>query len=259
MKFILFAFTILFSTSCSLIVFPPTESKIRAKKGFEWIEQFSSDRRFTFMIEKGAIQENQYNRLEETVRIHLDRCIKFLDISDPNEKYTYVIVASRERVKNLIGVSPQATANPSKCLIVGDPAALQVAHELAHVVSIRFLGSSKQWIQEGVAVATDDHWFNYDLHALANHLRIQGNLLAMSELASNFKNYNTLITYPQAGSFIKFLKENYGSAKLKEFWKSGGSNADKIFGQDLLSIERAWIATISSNTSPINGVYKIQS
>lgn len=182
---------------------------------------------------------------DEAVHAFLHRTLAFLDLEDPRERYTFAIVGSRRRMKDLLGVAPQAMANPDQRLVVGEPAALEVAHELAHIVSIRALGRSETWLQEGLSVAVDDRWFDQDLHALAHHLQIRGVLRPIRALARDFSTHDTLITYPQAGSFVKFLKETYGAAAFKAFWRSGHGDAAKAYGKELDQLEQEWLRIIS--------------
>lgn len=242
---LLAASLLLLSPGCGLIVLPPTEAKVRAKGGFEWIEEHTADGRFTFLTERGVLLKEPLARRDEIVHAFLQRTLAFLDLEDPRERCTFAIVGSRRRMKDLLGVAPQAIANPDQRLVVGEPAALEVAHELAHVVSIRALGRSETWLQEGLAVAVDDRWFDQDLHALAQHLQTRGVLPPIHALARDFSAQDTLITYPQAGSFVKFLKETYGTAAFKAFWRSGHAGAAKTYGKELDQLEQEWLRFIS--------------
>lgn len=65
-----------------------------------------------------------------------------------------------------------------------------------------------------------------------------------------------MVTYPEAGSFMKFLYERYGRDAVKALWTQGAESIPKVFGESLTQLESEWFAVINS-TSGATG-YKTQ-
>ena len=235
------------STICcsKIILFSPNPDEIRARKDFDWVEERSHDRKFAFLYEKGTLNNSDSEARNRAVHAYLKMSFDFIEEPDRGESYTYIIVSSSARMKELIGYSPQGTAFPGRNLILGEPEVLQVAHELSHVVSIRCWGDSEAWIKEGFAVAVDNQWFDNDLYALTKYLYSTGEFIHLSDLMHNFRKCDSLITYPESGCFIKYIKESYGIEKLHALWKYGPSRIPEIFNRSLPELERDWLDRVA--------------
>ena len=62
----------------------------------------------------------------------------------------------------------------------------------------------------------------------------------------NFRSGNDFINYPIAGSFIKFLYEEYGLETVKITWKGGVFALTQAIGYGLDILETKWIQTIQN-------------
>ena len=160
----------------------------------------------------------------------------------------FFIVESRERMCELIKHKINAGAYPrfnavysvysDKLKAVGD-------HEFHHIIVHKMWGMQDEKIlSEGFAVYSDDKWHDYELHSLCNYLLIKGKLLSLKEISDNFSKHSSLITYPQSGSFIKYLYEKYGCEKLKLLWRNGFKKLENIYNSSLDKIEAEWLETI---------------
>jgi hypothetical protein len=157
------------------------------------------------------------------------------------------LVNSHDRMKDLINYEGNSIAFVSTnvtCHIYSDSIDAFNAHEFMHIVSINSWGESGSWIKEGLAVYADDHWHGYPLHAFCKHLLEQGKLIPLGNVIESFRTHADGISYPEAGSFVKYLYEVYGSTKFKEIWKQGGSEIPHITGKSLSELELEWIRVI---------------
>jgi hypothetical protein len=104
-------------------------------------------------------------------------------------------------------------------------------HESVHTIVILQMGFPPALFTEGVAVAhsTDPvrgiltpRWSGTDVHVLARGYDATGRLPAVSSLlrSSEFFNFDMNMTYPCAGSFVRYLIDTYGLAPLKAYFAS---------------------------------------
>jgi hypothetical protein len=104
-------------------------------------------------------------------------------------------------------------------------------HESVHTIVILQMGFPPALFTEGVAVAhsTDPvrgiltpRWSGTDVHVLARGYDATGRLPAVSSLlrSSEFFNFDMNMTYPSAGSFVRYLIDTYGLAPLKAYFAS---------------------------------------
>lgn len=126
------------------------------------------------------------------------------------------------------------------CFVYSDAIKANGAHEIMHIISINLWGNSESWIKEGLAVFSDDNWHGYNLHRLSKYLMSKKKLIPLKDLMRKFNSYNNLITYPEAGSFVKFIYEEYGGDIVKAIWKKGRNAIPEIIGEDLKTIEQKW-------------------
>ena len=247
---------------CGPILFrDPTPEGLETRNDFHWTQERSADGQFTFLIEQGAEPPSERALRETTLRRSVERSLAFINEPAADERFTYVVVRSPERLKTLIGLlmpSGSAITFPPTNLICGDPGTWRQAHEVAHMVSKHHWGDTAAWMSEGLAVAVDDQWFGFNLHALAKHLDGKGQLIPLDRLIRHFGKFDSLVSYPEAGSFLKFLKETYGIAKVKAIWTRGASHIPEILGVDLPTLEKQWLARVAQADD--HGVdYKVRS
>ena len=104
-------------------------------------------------------------------------------------------------------------------------------HEGVHTLVVLQIGHPPALFNEGVAVAhqTDPargvlvpRWNGTDLHTLAKTYDASGQLPALSALlrSTSFFDFDTNITYPCAGSFVRYLIDTHGLAAFKTYLRS---------------------------------------
>lgn len=141
-------------------------------------------------------------------------------------------------------------------------------HESVHTVVLLHMGHPPSLFTEGIAVAHQvdparglltPRWNDQDLHALARVYDSAGLLPALSAVvvSTDFARLDAQVTYPVSGSFVRYLLDSYGLARMKSFF--AGARFDEAratvdvrfqsaYGRSLDSawVEwRAWLATPS--------------
>ncbi len=138
-------------------------------------------------------------------------------------------------------------------------------HEVIHVYSALF-GSAVALFNEGLAVAhqTDPlqgdftpRWNGTDVHDWAKNFRRQGTLVPLDRLlaSSDFRLVDPNVTYPEAGSFVRFVLDAYGLDRVKQFFRAGNlSDTDDsvrrqflaVYGRSIADVERDWWAMLDA-------------
>ena len=224
-------------------------SKLLNRHGFSWRTKETAH--FLVHYEAGSFAEKE---LEALTRAHEDaipRILELLGESALQEKIHIFAVEDQARMKALTGreLIGQAMADQNAiCCVFSRTTRAVGAHEVMHIVSFRQWGGSKSgrvWLGEGLAVFADDHWQGHDLHALCHYLRDSGDLAPLGRLIQAMTSYTYLVSYPECGSFVKFLYERYGREKVKQLWNAPRvDKVDSIFGKDLPALEAEWLGVI---------------
>jgi hypothetical protein len=138
-------------------------------------------------------------------------------------------------------------------------------HEVVHLYSSLF-GSPVALFNEGLAVAHQvdpvhgdltPRWNMTPLHDHARSFRRQGMLVALgSLLASNdFRRFDSNVTYPEAGSFVRYVLDTYGLGSMKRFFAlcRNTDSADTVrqqfqtaFGRSVTDVEHDWWAMLDA-------------
>ncbi len=176
-----------------------------------------------------------------------------------NEKINSFIFKDSKQKKLLLGTENADIAKPwlHQCFTVCDNYDETLRHEIAHVISSKFgtgilkvAANINPSLIEGVAVAADPFYAEYDIHYMAALAYKNGFKIKIKNLFSgySFLTNTSSLSYIYAGSFVKFLIEKYGIKKLKRLY----SDIDfvKIYKKPVDKLENeyySFIDTISAD------------
>lgn len=134
------------------------------------------------------------------------------------------------------------------------------AHEMTHVIaSVTLSPSHVKILSEGLAVYMDDYWRNNlhditDLHVWADLYLNNSELPSVNDLIHHWDDYESYMTYPVSGSYVKFIFERYGYEKFMNLYLHADKhNIDEltanIYGISIDSLEAQWHHEIVSYTN----------
>lgn len=234
----------------------PTTKSLKNKKGFTWISKSSAN--FNYYFEAATPAERDYEKIAgqmEKSRANVERLLG----GSLGDKTDAFIVDSRARMKQLVGEEGNGFAFGSvnsatsktefvTVMVYSDTIKAIGAHETCHALARLLWGKPHGlWLNEGLAVYSDDQWYGFPLHAVAKALLDKGKLLPVADLLTDnwIKKYPDMVTYPELGSFVKFLYEKYGLDAVKNLWQRGAKNADSAFGKSITALETDWRAELA--------------
>src|SRR5579864_3745590 len=214
----------------------PTAKSLKNKKGFTWIPKSSAN--FNYYYEAGTPAERDFDKISDRMEKSRANVERLLGGSFSGKTESF-IVDSRARMKQLVGEEGNGFAFGSKnpdtsalefvtAMVYSDTIKAIGAHETCHALSHLLWGKPRGlWMDEGLAVCSDDQWNGYPLHSVAKVLADKGKLLPVADLLNDnwIKKYPDMVTYPELGSFVKFLYEKYGLDAVKNLWQRGAKDA----------------------------------
>jgi len=151
----------------------------------------------------------------------------------PDEKITSFVFRTNDEKRKYFGAGNADVAKPwlNQIYLSLDSYEQSLNHELAHVFAGKF---SNNFLKidanynpatvEGIACASDPVYDDLDIHFPA-FLAAKNNLpLSIQNLFSGFSFFANVssLSYIFSGSFCKFLIDEYGIQKFKEFYHTGG-------------------------------------
>jgi hypothetical protein len=214
-----------------------------------WVRH--EDRHFVYFVESGSYGSNRIRELAE--RMHRNRAtvLKTLGEDDVKMKPFAFFVSSRAKMKQLVGaeVNGLAVHASDAIFMVYSPTVDAVTpHELFHLYARKVWGTPKlELINEGMAVYSGGRWHQQPLHQLAAYLKVNRKLIPIDELFEDFSKHEDLVSYPQAGSFMTFLNDKYGTQTIKAVWNRDSPAAfRRAFKKSLSDLEKEWLLMLDS-------------
>jgi len=224
--FLLAALSFLFA-GCGLLslvgIHPEYSSRdLLSNRDFRWLRDSSAS--CNIYYEAGSWAERNPAYLRANADSSTAHVLRMIGEPRFDRRLNYFIVSSRQRMRELVGEELNAVAFPGDfvlCAVANDSLKAIGVHEIFHLITMSAWGSTETWINEGMAVYSDDRWWGVDLHTLAHYLQTNGKLPSLDDLSEHFGGGNVLITYPASGSLMKFLYETYGRENVKILWQNG--------------------------------------
>jgi hypothetical protein len=221
--------------------------KVFQNRNFTWVSDSSKHIRYYFA--PNSVVAKNIDSIKVKSERYMARVLSLIHENDYSSQLDLIFTDSQLKMKELTSVPSNGLANwkyNAIYYVYGDSLKVLGAHEFNHVIVKNMWGetTSYLWLAEGFAGYSDDAWGNYDLHVLCKFLLDNNYLLPISVLQSNFDNYSSMITYPESGSFVKFLYEHYGFQKLKSLWQQGDGRVESIYGKSFKELEAEWISLL---------------
>lgn len=239
---------------CSTVSFGAVPEEFRtstlsSRPGFNWVVERSAHYKFYFEEGSPAARDiTQIERVMESEYSHITSLLGSTNIDFHSDAF---IVSSRKRMMQLCGHESNGLSVGRVLLFVYGEVNALGAHEETHLLSRHLWGAPHGlWITEGLAVYSDDEWQGFQLHGVCKRLHAGGKLLALAALQDDHEFHRTseMVTYPESGSFIKFLYERYGIDAIRRLWHTGIIAIPTVTGKTLEEIESEWLDVVARST-----------
>jgi len=225
---------------------PPTKDRVLADSSMTWKKD--SSEHFDFYFESGRIPIQTVDLAKRTFEKKYAELLQSLEIEGRDRRLSLFMIESRGRMKRVVGLETNGIANVEDHTvfsIFNDSVKTLGIHEFCHIVTTNQWGKTKEvWLSEGLAVYSDNVWWGFELHPLAYHLQSRGKLVPIQRLIDNFRGSSSIVSYPECGSFVKFIREKYGVDILKRLWIRGTIVFEKDLNKTLPAIEQEWLQEI---------------
>ncbi|HEX2867491.1 MAG TPA: hypothetical protein VHO03_10640 [Ignavibacteriales bacterium] len=185
----------------------------------------------------------------------------------PSEKLTTFLFFDSKEKKKLLGSANADVAKPWRYELYINYGNYEqtLQHEIVHLLSKEFgvtpfkiSAGFNPSLLEGLAVAMEDNFGEHTVHYMASLAYNNGFRFPIERLFQGLNFFGELssLSYVYAGSFIKFLIENYGVEKLKEVYRGGDFST--AYGKPLGALVGEYYSFIASYKplgSPDEAIY----
>jgi hypothetical protein len=123
-------------------------------------------------------------------------------------------------------------------------------HEDAHILTYEYFKTRTiRFIEEGISVSFDNYWLGLPLHNCSHYILFYTDEIEINSLVSDsiFMNRNDLLTYPIAGSFIKWIISNHGMDTVKEIYINSNEDENYLLQTGLISDYLGFLKELTIN------------
>ena len=217
--------------------------KYFTQPGFQWTCEGKSPFRYCYPSGlQPAIAELKRNAQESLARsLQLTGMTNY---SDKPRIYIFVLVSDSD-LKRFMNVDAYGASEPrdhAVFFVWGHPDAL--THELNHEILTTLWGPAEPWIAEGFAAYAAGP---NDVDAQVRKLIGRQKYLPLANLVDpewNASVYPAGQIYPELGSFVRYLYQSYGMARLNQVWRGGCESLERTLGKPLAQLEQEWLAAL---------------
>ena len=221
----------------------PTARELAGRAAFSW--RADSADHFILHVDSALAARISAGPIQIRLERARERALRLLELPTYDSLIHVFMVGSRDRMQQLTGRVTNGIAfhNSRVVVLVSTPDwAASSAHEVFHVIAMSSWGVGPVWLNEGMAALADDQWRGSDLHTAARALLERNALVPLDRLSHDFRAIDELVSYPQAGSFAKYLHARYGVAAIRALWSEDAAEFIRIAGKSLPGAEREWRA-----------------
>ena len=219
---------------------------------------------YFFYFQKESLAEKNIKSIIDIKEVHYEKVLNWLKLNN-NRKINYYLYPSLKEKKFLMGDNSLGNAiweeleienresnskkfeihvvYSEKCKFIGE-------HEDTHLLSLLW-GLSIYLFCEGLAQYMENSFMGEDLHVVAKKLLQKNKLYSLEWLLenSNWNNVDSVVIYPQVGSFIKYLIESYGKENFKKVYQSTSRKKEtaensleinKVYQKNINQLEKEW-------------------
>jgi hypothetical protein len=119
-------------------------------------------------------------------------------------------------------------------------------HEMTHVITTRAIGEpSEALLGEGIAVCLDHSGKDY--REVAADLLAADKLIPLKDMLGDaWFEADGEVTYPESGSFVCFLLEEYGVARFKQLYTRADilAGLQSVYRTTLTALEKRWLTSL---------------
>lgn len=206
---------------------------------------------YVFHYRPGSRAEKDIQFIAELQELSYTKVTEILEV-DFDSKIHYYFYSSRWDKMYSTGDRGGGFANPLVCeihAVYAEDRKVVGCHEDTHVIAYWTLGNPPPFLQEGLAVFMMELWWGRPLHEWSREFLEEDALIPIKSLliSTNFWKYDDKITYPESGSFTKFLIEKYGIDKFElVYCQANDENIqvvfENIYGKSIDELEEEWIS-----------------
>jgi hypothetical protein len=232
----------------SLIVTQQSVESLADSSGFTW-EMHEFDGWYLY-VEAGSPAADNVETLSADAVSARQRVLAYLQEASYEPTVSIFVVSDRDRMKDLVGRRSNGTGyytSNALCLVGTDGIRHGATHELLHVITMNLWGVPQRWVNEGAAVDATGPWQGYDVHAVCKTLQAEDALPSLRDLTHRFDKLPSLVKYPAAGSFVRYLRKNYGIDSVHRVWHDGRSALPDVTGMELAALEAAWLEVVEQS------------
>jgi len=222
-------------------------------------EKYESDH-FIVYFHKETLAEKKLHEIIQEREKAYTKIVKILGIEPPHKIRLFLFPSSREKTFYTGHIGAGAAQSFTMMEVYNEEIKVEPHHELTHIIASFINPNSPALLNEGLAVSIVPYWNGKHVDDWVRLYKRKGELIPLITLLTftEIGSPSTMpsISYPEAGSFVKFLIERYGVNKFRQLY-SKAKNGKKflefnkelfieIYEKSIEQLEKEWLDSLTS-------------
>jgi len=219
-------------------------------------ERFESEH-FIFFFHKGSPAERDISKIAERREEAYRKIADILDVKVQNKIRCFLFPSAREKTFYTGHIGAGFAQNQTIIEIYNDEIRDHY-HELTHIVAAKLNQNAPPLLSEGLAVYITSRMEKHPLDEKVKLFKEKDELIPITKLL-RFEEIGSeaskpLISYPESGSFVKYLIEEYGLEKFKQIYSKTTKGLErskynekvflKVYGKDINHLAKEWLNSL---------------
>lgn len=214
-------------------------------KAYSW-EKLETEN-FVIYVPKDSKHTKKIKEIGKRTEESKNQVLEILQGVKPEEKPVIFFLETRDQMNQLVGHPAGGwteTRQNTVFVVENDEEPAPLRHELGHLYSWRTWGKPMgYWLSEGVAVYAAGDCSGHSLHIWAAGIDWNQKSRSLRYLEENW-DFTKAAPHLQAGSFVKYVIEKYGSKAFIEIWEKGMGASLEATGKTAEALEQDWLEFI---------------
>ena len=220
-------------------------------------EKYESAHFIVYFHKRTLAERKLHEIIQEREKVYT-RIAEILGIEPPHKIRLFLFPSSREKTFYTGHIGAGAAQGFTVMEVYNEEIKVEPHHELTHIIASLINPSPPALLNEGLAVSIVPYWDGKHVDEWVRLYRRKKELIPLMTLLTftEIGSPSTMpsVSYPEAGSFVKFLIERYGIDKFRQLYSKAKNGREflkfnkelfiKVYGKSVEQLEEEWLGSL---------------
>ena len=222
-------------------------------------ERCESDH-FVVYFHRGTLAERELREIVREREGAYAEVVRVLGVEPPHKVRLFLFPSPREKTFYTGHIGAGAAWGLTMMEVYNEEIKVEPHHELTHIIASLVNPSPPALLSEGLAVSVAPYWNGRHVDEWVRLYEERGELIPLTTLLAFTEigppDTAPDVSYPEAGSFVRFLVERFGARKFRELYRRARNGEEfleynkelfaRTYGRSLEQLEEEWLRSLAA-------------